>query len=330
MKIFTILFSLILISMWTLNVMAADKKVKKKVWVQKIEKKAGLGILVSNVDKDSEKNEEVQDGALIVQVFEESEAEKIGLKKGDIIVKVNNKSVKKPSYLKDALEDAEEGDEVELAVKRDGKLKSFTATIKPFEGDRHTFHIDKTDEDIFIDIDKDPGKCNKLKIFRSGNCEIPGGDKGGYLGVKVKEVSGQLLEYFEVKNGVLIEEVIKESPAGKEGIKAGDIISSINDRIIEDSQDLIRTVNFYNPEEKVELKFVRKGEKNETTVVLGNKPVHPWTMEKFKGLEGMGLLHADEDENIFIDEDDGIQKIRVEGKKSPPEIIGIRKELFIL
>ena len=330
MKIFTILFSLILVSMWTLNVTAADKKVKKKVWVQKMEKKAGLGILVSNFDKDSEKKEDVKEGALIVQVFEESEAEKIGLKKGDVIVRVDNKPVMNPSDLKDALEDAKEGDEVELSVKRDGKLKSFTATLKPFEGDTHAFHIDKADRDIFIDVDHDPSECKNLEIFHAGDFDIPGGGKGGYLGVKVKEISDQLLEYFEVKNGVLIEEVIKDSPAGKAGLMAGDIISSINDRTIEDYQDLIRTVSYYNPEEKVELKFVRKGKNKETKVILGNKPVHQWTMKKFKGPEGMHLLHADEDENVFIDEDDGIRKIRVKGKKTPREIIEIRKELFIL
>jgi predicted metalloprotease with PDZ domain len=330
MKIFTILFSLILVSLWTMNVTAADKKVKKKVWVQKMEKKAGLGILVSNVNEDTEKTEGVKEGALIVQVFEESEAEKIGLKKGDVIVEVNNKSVKKPSDLKDALKDAEEGDKVELSVKQDGKLKSFKATLKPFEGGTHPFHIDKADGDIFIDVDQDPGEGKNLEILRSGDCNIPGRDKEGYLGVKVKEISGQLLEYFEVKNGVLIEEVIKDSPAGKAGLMAGDIIISINDRMIEDYQDLIRTVSYYNPEEKVELKFVRKGKNKEIKVVLGNKPAHQWTMKNIKSPEGIHLLYEDEDENVFIDEDDMVRKMRVKGKKAPEEIIEIRKELFIL
>jgi S1-C subfamily serine protease len=295
-----------------------------------MEKKAGLGILVSNVNEDPEKSEDLKEGAKIVQVFEESEAEKIGLKKGDVIVEVNNKSVKQPSDLKDALVNVEEGDEVELSVKRDGKLKSFTATLKPFEGGTHAFHIDNAAEDILIDIDQDPGKSKNLKIFRSGDFDIPGRDKGGYLGVKVKEISGQLLEYFEVKNGVLIEEVIKDSPAGKAGLMAGDIISSIDNRMIEDYQDLIRTVSYYNPEEKVELKFVRKGKNKEIKVVLGNKPAHQWTMKNIKSPEGIHLLYEDEDENVFIDEDDMVRKMRVKGKKAPEEIIEIRKELFIL
>jgi len=169
-----------------------------------------------------------------------------------------------------------------------------------------------------------------LEIFRSGDCNIPGRDNGGYLGVKVKEISGQLLEYFEVKNGVLIEEVKKNSPAGKAGLMAGDVIISINNRIIEDNQDLIRTVSYYNPQEKIKLKFSRKGKHKETTVVLEKKPVHQWTMKKFKGPEGMHLLHEDEDENVFIDEDDMLRKMRVKGKKAPEEIIEIRKEVFIL
>jgi len=95
--------------------------------------------------------------------------------------------------------------------------------------------------------------------------------KGGFLGVEAKDISEQMLEYFDVKHGVLVEGVIDETPAQKAGIKAGDVITKINDREIKDYSDLIRTLNFYNPGEKVTLNYVRKGKKKSEKLELAEK-----------------------------------------------------------
>ena len=71
------------------------------------------------------------------------------------------------------------------------------------------------------------------------------------------------------------------SPAEKAGIKAGDVIVSINKRSIKNFNDLVRTLNYYNPDEKVSVEISRKGDKKTVDVILGEKK----HKQAFKGIE---------------------------------------------
>jgi C-terminal processing protease CtpA/Prc len=329
MRVFTICLSLLFVIIFSLGAFAADdeKKVKeKKVWIQKTEHKAGLGVLVSNIDDDPDSD---KPGAKIVEVFKGSEAEKIGLKKGDIITEVNGKSINKPSDLVDIFDDVEEGTEVKLVVTREGVDKSFSAKLKPFDENVYAYNINDEDGDIMVDVFKTPGHDKSFSIVRSSGINATLGGKGGYLGVQVKELSSQLKEYFEVNNGVLVEEVMKDSPAEKAGLKAGDVIVSIDDRKIEDSQDLIRTVNYYDPEEEVSLSYVRKGDTEKSKVVLGKKPEYQRIKNKMKGHKTIKFIGEDgENQLIITGEGDG-NAVWVE-EDSPEETIEIKKEFIVL
>jgi len=84
---------------------------------------------------------------------------------------------------------------------------------------------------------------------------------GGYLGVKIDDITDQLRNYFNVKGdgGVLITEVMDDSPAEKSGLKAGDVIIKVNDQWIGDREELQETIRSFEPEEKVTVTTVRKG-----------------------------------------------------------------------
>ncbi len=330
MRVTTIMLSLFLIIIWTINVWAADdkKKVKeKKVWVQTTEKKAGLGVMVSNIDEDDP--DSAKKGARIVEVFKGSEAERIGLEKGDMIVELNGKSIKKPSDLVDIFEDVEEEAEVKLRILREGEKKSFTAKLKPFEGHAYAFKVDDEDGEILIDVFRTSEHDKDFRVIRSSGINATTGGKGGYLGVQVKDLSDQLQEYFEVKNGVLVEEVMKDSPAEKAGLKAGDVIVSINDRKLEDYHDLIRTVNFYNPEEEVAVSYVRKGDTEETKAVLGKKPAYQWKTKKMKGPQSLQFISEDGENKVLIIEEGDGKTIRVDENDANFNV-KIKKEFYIL
>ncbi len=330
MRVTTTMLSLLLVIIWSINVWAADdkKKVKeKKVLVQTTEKKAGLGVMVSNIDEDESGS--AKEGARIVEVFKGSEAERIGLEKGDVIVELNGKSIKKPSDLVDIFEDVEEGAEVKLSILRDGEKKSFTAKLKPFEGHAYAFKVDDEDGDILIDVFRTPEHDKDFRVIRSSGINATTGGKGGYLGVQVKDLSDQLQEYFEVKNGVLVEEVMKDSPAEKAGLKAGDVIVSINDRKLEDYHDLIRTVNFYDPEEEVTVSYVRKGDTEKTKAVLGKKPAYQWKTKKMKGPQSLRFISEDGENKVLITEEGDRKTIRV-NENDANFNIEVEKEFFIL
>jgi serine protease Do len=278
---------------------------------------------------DKEDGDVTQDGAKIVEVFKGSEAEKIGIEKGDIIIELNGKSIKKPSDLVDIFKDVEEGAEVKLSILRDGEKKSFTANLKPFEGNAYAFKVDDEDGDIMIDVFRAPGHDKDFKVIRSSGINATTGGKGGYLGVQVKELSDQLREYFEVKNGVLVEEVMKDSPAEKAGLKAGDVIVSINDRKLEDYHDLIRTVNYYDPEDEVKVSFVRKGDTKGTKVVLGKKPAYQKMSKTMKEPKSLQFIGEDGENKLIITGESKGKAIWVDENDSDSNI-EIEKEFFIL
>jgi len=105
-------------------------------------------------------------GVLIGEVFEDSPAEKAGLQAGDVIVALGGEDIEDTMELREEIGEHDEGDEVTVAVMRDGKEKSFQATLeKSPESDQlavtrklekwphkmHKLHIGAPDEDM-VDI----------------------------------------------------------------------------------------------------------------------------------------------------------------------------------
>jgi membrane-associated protease RseP (regulator of RpoE activity) len=95
--------------------------------------------------------------------------------------------------------------------------------------------------------------------------------KGGFLGVQIQDLSEQLSDYFKVKNsnGVLVSEVVDDSPAEKAGLKAGDIIVKIDGADIKNAGDLTMTIRQYEPKTEVSVSVVRNGKKKQLKATLG-------------------------------------------------------------
>jgi S1-C subfamily serine protease len=68
------------------------------------------------------------------------------------------------------------------------------------------------------------------------------GASRGRLGVRVQDMSEELAGYFGVKSGVLVSGVEADAPAGKAGMKAGDVITAVNGQAIADAGELRREV----------------------------------------------------------------------------------------
>jgi len=328
MKVFTLFLALLLVFSFSFNLFAVDeKKIEKRIQVKTTERKAGLGVVVSNISGEVDSKNAIKEGAQIIEVFEGSEAETIGLKKGDILVELNGKKIQKPSDLMDQMNDTEEGEEINLAIIRDGKEMSFKATLKPFSGHAYAFHSGDFDNDFIFDVVKTPHTENYSSFFHTGDKPFMH-KKGGYLGVQVKNLSDQLQKYFEVVSGVLIEEVVKDSPAGKAGLMAGDVVISINDRKIEDAEDLVRTINYFNPEEEVEITYNRKGNKKDVTVALAKKPGFSWTTKKALGPRTIEVIEDEGQKAIIIKEGDSFKTIDIRAGDGE-ELIEVSEEILI-
>lgn len=91
-----------------------------------------VGVMVKNMDADDRKNFSVpaaKKGALITTVVAKSAAERLGLKPGDVIVKLNGKEIKSAEDITTAMNGVKVGDEGSITVENyeDGQMsRSFT------------------------------------------------------------------------------------------------------------------------------------------------------------------------------------------------------------
>ena len=75
--------------------------------------------------------------ALVLEVTEDSPADRAGLRPGDFIVSVEGESLSDETSLADLIRQYEPGDEVELVVWRDGRERTITVTLGRSPRDRH-------------------------------------------------------------------------------------------------------------------------------------------------------------------------------------------------
>ncbi len=246
-----------------------------------------LGVLVADDKEDTESRVKV------FAVIENSPAEKAGIKKEDLLLEIDGRELKNARALSLDAEKWRENDVLTIKLRRKKKTMTVKATITTLENPRAMFVFTGKDKGEMEDSDveafffrDDDGRMEgdeedgQIKIIMDTDEEadmdevssFTYGQKGAYLGVEAKTLSRQLAGYFGVENGVLIETVIKDSPAQKAGLKAGDVITSVNKRMVADHGDLIRTLNYYNPGETVPVQIMRKGDRKNLQVTLGDKP----------------------------------------------------------
>jgi len=114
--------------------------------------------------------------------------------------------------------------------------------------------------------------------FRIDPDTIPGGRAMSRprLGVRAGSLSPQLADYFGVRDGgALVSAVTQGSAAEKAGIKAGDVITSVNGTRVRDAEGLSRAIGDGSGTE-LSIGIVR--DKTETTVkatIEGRRPDRP-------------------------------------------------------
>jgi serine protease DegQ len=96
----------------------------------------------------------------------------------------------------------------------------------------------------------------------------------GWVGIAVQELTPELLESFKLKDtqGVLIAEVVRGSPADRAGIKAGDILVSIDGKTLADSTAMLETISALLPGKVALLKLLRNQSEIAVQVKVGKRP----------------------------------------------------------
>jgi len=94
----------------------------------------------------------------------------------------------------------------------------------------------------------------------------------GWLGLNVQHLTPDLAKSLALEGtkGALIADVVKDGPADKAGIKRGDVITAYRGKEISDADSLRNEVAATPVGETVKLTLLRKGEKRELPVTVGN------------------------------------------------------------
>ena len=94
----------------------------------------------------------------------------------------------------------------------------------------------------------------------------------GSIGIQFRQgLSESINRVYGFHNGVLVQEVTPGGPAEKAGLKAGDIITTIDGRSIKDGDDLVAEIAGRRPGSTARIGYVREGKPADTTVTIGDR-----------------------------------------------------------
>ncbi|TDJ80575.1 DegQ family serine endoprotease [Campylobacter volucris] len=184
-----------------------------------------LGVVIGALTQDLKKAYTNKEGALVTDVQKDSAAFNAGLKRGDLIVKVDNTTIKSPMDLKNYIGSIDPKQQIELSYERDNEIK----TVK---------FILKTDE-------------KSLQY-----------EKGYIDGLKLVELDSKNKQQYRIPeniNGILITEVSPKSKAEQAGFEAGDIIVGVNQYEISNFKELSKALDLNKDKEYVKIWINRGG-----------------------------------------------------------------------
>jgi serine protease Do len=92
----------------------------------------------------------------------------------------------------------------------------------------------------------------------------------GWLGIYLQPLTPDLAKQFGIadEKGILVGDVIEDSPAEKAGIQRGDIILEFNGRKVEDPRSLRNMVSATKPDDEASVKLIREGQQKTVRVKI--------------------------------------------------------------
>jgi serine protease Do len=108
----------------------------------------------------------------------------------------------------------------------------------------------------------------------AGGSAVAKEKESGWLGVKMQDLSpamAKALQLDDESGGILVSEVVDDSPAAAAGLEDGDVILEFAGKEIDDTSDLSRAVRRSEPGETVDVVVIRNGTRRTIPVELGER-----------------------------------------------------------
>jgi len=191
-----------------------------------------LGVYIQEVTRDiadSFKYDKTE-GALVSDIIKGSPAEGTGIKKGDIIIKIDGASINDVNKLRRVVSLKKPGTKTKVTVFREG-----------------------TTVDIPMEIGMLPDKPPAM-------ASLPR-DKEDILGIAVKDIDEDMAYKYRLADriGVVITQVKPESPAEKAGLTTGDVIKEVERGPIDSVKSYEEIMGSLKGKKKVLLLIARTG-----------------------------------------------------------------------
>ena len=175
----------------------------------------------------------------------------------------------------------------------------------------------------------------------------------GWLGVSIQSLTPELAKQFQLKDekGVLVGEVVEDSPAEKGGLQRGDVIVEVQGKKVEDPNQIRNMVAGVEPGHEIEIKIVRDNKPMTKKIVVSELPsemqkpakgeysnllngvsiqeLTPEIIERLnmpKNIKGVIVADVDEDSSAFESIKPGdvileINKSRINGVKDYEQVV---------
>ena len=217
---------------------------RRHVQVLRIGGGARLGVVLGDVKADDVARLRLAEerGALVKEVADDSAAAQAGLAEGDVIVSYQGEKVASAAQLRRLVRETPPGRKVAIEVSRAGALQRLAATLGEAGGD--VFGGGDFDREFEFDVPVPPvppmppmpplGDLfggDGPRQFSFHNRFVEG--RPGRLGLSFQELSGQLAHYFKADEGaLLVTDVEADGPAGRAGVRAGDVIVRLDGKVV--------------------------------------------------------------------------------------------------
>jgi len=192
-----------------------------------------LGVTIQDVNKALAESFGLDKpkGALIAQLQENGPAERGGLKPGDIIIRFDGADILTSSDLPHVVGLIRPGTEAEVLIVRDGRRKTLRMEVGGLGADE-----------------------------QASVASAPSSETGdARIGLVVDEITEQLQDRWGISGGVLVAEVLEDSPAAEAGIRSGDVITLIAGSPITSVESYERATEQLESGKSVPVRLIRRG-----------------------------------------------------------------------
>jgi serine protease Do len=236
----------------------------------------GIGVREVTADRARALNLQQVRGAEVAHVDDNGPAAKAGLKEGDVVLDYNGTAVEGVEQFVRLVRETPAGRQVRLVIWRNGSSQTLTATL----GERQGTILQTPGGTVQIPNLPDMPHMTVPPMPPMPPIEVPSprwNMQSMMLGIEGESLGQekQLAEYFGVTDGVLVRQVVKNTPAEKAGLKAGDVITKVDGANVSSTRDITNQMRAARNNRAATLTVVRDKREMVLTVNLENQQGNP-------------------------------------------------------